>query len=82
MQHKRGILEGMIRLKIREIAEQKGIGLSKLSRLADVHYKTIQHIWRDPYQGINTKTLEKIAKALGVATSELIEDVADDEAKS
>lgn len=69
----------MVRLKVREIAETKGISMSRLSRLADVHYKTIQHIWRDPYSGINTKTLEKIAKALDVATSELIEDVADNE---
>ena len=68
----------MVRLRIREIAEQKGISMSKLSRNADVNYKTIQHIWRDPYQGVNTKTLERIAKALGVSTAELIEDVPED----
>jgi len=67
----------MVRLKIREIAEQKKISMSKLSRTADVNYKTIQGIWRDPFQGVNTKTLERIAKALGVATAELIEDVPD-----
>ena len=65
----------MVRLRVREIAEQKNISMSKLSRTADVNYKTIQGIWRDPFQGINTKTLERIAKALGVSTSELIEDV-------
>ena len=65
----------MVRLKIREIAEQKHISMSKLSRTADVNYKTIQTIWRDPYHGINTKTLERIAKALDVSTSELLEDV-------
>jgi len=64
----------MVRLRIREIAEQKNISMSKLSRTADVNYKTIQTIWRDPYHGINTKTLERIAKALGVATNELLED--------
>lgn len=69
----------MIRLRIREIAEQKNISMSKLSRTADVNYKTIQGVWRDPYQGINTKTLERIAKALGVPASELIEDVPDNE---
>lgn len=67
----------MVRLRVREIAEQRGMSMSKLSRISDVNYKTIQQIWRDPYQGINTKTLERIAKALGVATSELIEDVPD-----
>lgn len=69
----------MVRLKVREVAEQKKMSMSKLSRVADVNYKTIQGIWRDPYQGINTKTLERIAKALGVPTSELIEDVPDNE---
>ncbi len=68
----------MVRLKVREIAEQKGIGLSPLSRLADVHYRTIQGIWRNPYQGVNTKTLEKIAKALEVQTADLIEDIPDE----
>ncbi|HYL43034.1 MAG TPA: helix-turn-helix transcriptional regulator [Ktedonobacteraceae bacterium] len=68
----------MVRLKIREIAESKGIGMSRLSRLADVHYKTIQHVWRDPTAGINTKTLEKIAKALEVSTADLIEDIPDE----
>ncbi len=68
----------MIRLKVREIAEQKGIGLSRLSRLADVHYRTIQGIWRNPYQGVNTKTLEKIARALEVQTADLIEDIPDE----
>ena len=65
----------MIRLKVREIAEQKNVSMSKLSRTADVNYKTIQGIWRNPYQGINTKTLERIAKALDVSSTELIEDV-------
>jgi DNA-binding Xre family transcriptional regulator len=68
----------MVRLKVREIAEQKGIGLSRLSRLADVHYRTFQGIWRNPYQGVNTKTLEKIAKALEVQTADLIEDISDE----
>jgi DNA-binding Xre family transcriptional regulator len=68
----------MIRLRIREIAEQKGIGMGKLARLADVNQKTIQGIWRDPYQSLTTKTLEKIAKALGVPSRDLIEDVPDE----
>ena len=52
--------------------------MSRLSRLADVHYKTIQHVWRDPTAGINTKTLEKIAKALEISTADLIEDIPDE----
>ena len=69
----------MMRLRVRELAEARGIGLSKLSRIADVNYKTVQTIWRDPYHGVNTKTLERIAKALNVPMSELFEDVSDGE---
>ena len=63
------------RLRVRELAGERGISLSKLSRLADVNYKTVQTIWRDPYHGMNTKTLERIAKALGVSMADLFEDV-------
>lgn len=69
----------MMRLRVRELAQVRGIGLSKLSRIADVNYKTVQTIWRDPYHGVNTKTLERIAKALEVSMSELFEDVPDEE---
>ncbi len=71
----------MVRLRVKEVAEQKRISMSKLSRTADVNYKTIQAIWRNPYQGVNTKTLERLAKALAVSTAELIEDVPDEEIK-
>lgn len=67
----------MLKLRIREVAQEKGISMSKLSRLADVNYKTVQTIWRDPYHGLNTKTLERLAQALDVPTSELLEDVAE-----
>lgn len=69
----------MLSLRVREVAQEKGISMSKLSRTADVNYKTIQAIWRDPYHGLNTKTLERLAKALGVPTPELIEDVPGEE---
>jgi DNA-binding Xre family transcriptional regulator len=67
----------MVRLKVKEIAEQKGISLSKLSRIADVSYKTVQLMFRDPFHGFNTKTLEKIAQALNVPVSELFEEVSE-----
>ncbi len=67
----------MLRLRVREVAQEKKISMSKLSRIADVNYKTIQAIWRDPYHGLNTKTLERLAQALGVPTADLLEDVED-----
>ena len=65
----------MIRLKIKEIAESKGINQGQLSRLADVGYSTIRRIFDDPYYSVNFTTLERIAKALNVSATELLEEV-------
>lgn len=68
----------MIRLRVKEVAEAKGVSRLRLSRIADVNYKTIQGIWRDPYKEISIRTLEKLGRALKVPSSELIEDVPDE----
>jgi DNA-binding Xre family transcriptional regulator len=64
----------VIRIRVREIAEQKGISRTKLSRLSDTNYKTIDLIWNNPYKDVGTLTLERIAKALGVRVTDLIEE--------
>ena len=65
----------MIRLRVKEVAEQKQISMGKLSRTADVAYNTIKAIYRDPYKEVTTTTLNKIAAALGVPVCALIEEV-------
>jgi DNA-binding Xre family transcriptional regulator len=35
-------------------------------------------MWRDPYHGFNTKTLERIAEALHVSMGDLFEEVPDE----
>jgi DNA-binding Xre family transcriptional regulator len=70
-----------VRLKVREIASAKGIGQGRLARLADVDIKTMQRIYRNPTAIVTTETIDKLAKALGVDASELIESVPDDEEK-
>lgn len=69
----------MIRLKVREIAEARKINMSKLSRMADLNYNTIRAIWDDETKDVAVSTLEKIAKALKVEVSELIEVLPDEE---
>jgi len=69
----------MVRLKIREIAEAKKINMSKLSRMADVNYNTIRAIWDNEMKDVTVSTLEKIARALKVDVSELIEVLPDNE---
>jgi DNA-binding Xre family transcriptional regulator len=63
----------MIRLKIKEVAQQKGYSMSRLSRESNMAYKTIQTIWRDPNHEVTTTTLNKLARTLGVDPSDLIE---------
>ncbi|MEO8957263.1 MAG: helix-turn-helix domain-containing protein [Ktedonobacteraceae bacterium] len=65
----------MIRLRVRELAEQKGLNMSSLSRKSDVSFRTVKRLWKDPYHPVNTTTLEKLAQALEVKSSELLEDV-------
>jgi DNA-binding Xre family transcriptional regulator len=67
-----------VRLRVKELATARKISLSKLSRLSDVSYKTVQAMWRNPEHGFNTKTLERIAKVLEVPLSELFEEIPDE----
>ncbi|MFL5626461.1 MAG: helix-turn-helix domain-containing protein [Ktedonobacteraceae bacterium] len=62
----------MVRLKVKEVAEEKGFTMSGLSRRSDVSLKTVRRIWRDPYSVTTTDTLEKLATALGVTIADLI----------
>jgi DNA-binding Xre family transcriptional regulator len=68
----------MIRLKIEEIAKAKGVSMRQLSKRSGLVYNTIRLIYRDSYRPLSTVTLDKLAKALGVDASELIESVPDD----
>ena len=67
-----------VKLKVKEIAKEKGMSQGKLSRSADVDIKTLQRIYRQPTTIVTTETLGKLAKALGVDVSELIESVPED----
>ncbi|HEY0757382.1 MAG TPA: helix-turn-helix transcriptional regulator [Ktedonobacteraceae bacterium] len=60
------------------MAEAKGISRTRLSRLADTNYKTVNAIFKDPYKEVTTTTLERLAKALGVSVVELIEELPDE----
>ncbi len=63
----------MIRLKVKEIAEAKGVTMTKLSHKSEISFNTIKSIFRNPYRTINTDTLERLAIALEVTPADLIE---------
>jgi DNA-binding Xre family transcriptional regulator len=68
----------VVRLRVKEVAREKGFSMGKLQRDADVAYNTVKRMYRDPYYITTTETLGKIARALGVSPGELIEEVPDD----
>ncbi len=66
-----------VRLRVKEVAKEKGISMGKLQRDADIAYNTIKRMFKDPYYITTTETLGKLARALGVPPGELIEEVPD-----
>ena len=69
----------MLRLKVKEVAEARGFNMSSLSRASDVSFRTVKRLWKEPWIGVNTTTLERLAKALGVPVAELFEELPDQE---
>jgi DNA-binding Xre family transcriptional regulator len=65
----------VVRLRVKEVAKEKGFSMGKLQRDADVAYNTVKRMFKDPYYITTTETLGKLARALGVSPGELIEEV-------
>ena len=64
----------MLRLRVKEIAEAKGMSIAKLARKADLDNRTVYRIVHDPFAEITTITLGRLAEALEVSVKDLIED--------
>lgn len=69
----------MLRLRVKEVAEAKGLSRMKLSQKAEISYDLIKEIFRDPYRVVTTDTLQRLANALRVPATELIEDVPEEQ---
>ena len=67
----------MYRLLVRQIAESKGINRTRLMRLAEVQYETINGIWHNDKRDVSLSTLIKLSRALHVDVSKLYELVDD-----
>lgn len=70
-----------IRLRVKEVAQAKGISMGKLSHLAFMSLNTIRSIYQNPYRTINTDTLIRLADALDVPVFDLMEVLPDDGTK-
>ena len=71
----------MYRLKVKEVAQQKQMSQRQLFFRSHVDLKIIQRIYREPSKTVVTiETLDKLAMALDVDISELVESIHTDEA--
>jgi DNA-binding Xre family transcriptional regulator len=64
----------MAKLRVKEVAKEKGISMGKLSRAADVDMNTLRRVYDDTRYSPTLATLEKLAKALSVKIADLIEE--------
>lgn len=69
----------MIKLRVKEVALERGYNMSSLSRACDISFNTIKRLWQQPYTGTNVQTLSRIASVLNVTLSELTEEIPDSE---
>lgn len=51
--------------------------MRRLARITGIDINLIRRMYRDPEANITTRTLGRVAKAMGVDASELIESVPD-----
>jgi transcriptional regulator with XRE-family HTH domain len=65
----------MIRVKVKEIAQARGISQRQLFLRSGLDIRIIQRVMRDPFVNITLHTLDKLAETLDVDASELIESV-------
>ncbi len=63
----------MVKNRVKDVAEPKGYTMTRLARETGVSFNTIKRLWKNPTLGANVDTLTRIAKALNVSISDLIE---------
>ncbi|QBD75420.1 XRE family transcriptional regulator [Ktedonosporobacter rubrisoli] len=68
-----------LRLRVKEVSQEKGVSIMMLSRKSYLALNTIRSIYHNPYRRVGTDTLQKLAKALEVSIFDLMEEVPDEE---
>lgn len=62
----------MIRFRVREIAEQKGMTAQALSDKSTLAYSTIMDLWHDRAKRIDKRTLGRLCQALEADPGDII----------
>ncbi|PSB16819.1 XRE family transcriptional regulator [Phormidesmis priestleyi ULC007] len=67
---------GLVRLKIRELADKRGWTLKEVSERSGVNYSTVRsYVQRGELNTVDLSAVYKIAKAFGVTIDDLVEVV-------
>ncbi len=62
-------------LRIRELAESKGLNILHLAQQSGVGYTTVLNYWHERVKLVNWRVLASMGKVLGVQPRELIREV-------
>ncbi|MBV9230429.1 MAG: helix-turn-helix transcriptional regulator [Chloroflexi bacterium] len=68
----------MVRLRLKQVIDEKGLTMAKVARRADMAYNTVHALCTDPYRDVNLYTLNRISDAIGVSVRDLLEDIPKD----
>jgi transcriptional regulator with XRE-family HTH domain len=63
----------MIRLKVQELALERGFNISLLSREAKLEIRLVRRYWYNQVRSVSLDALDAIAKVLGVGFFDLFE---------
>lgn len=61
----------MVKMRLKEVLQERDISMSKLSRMSDISFSTISRICNDEKYSPTLATLERIARALNADIAEL-----------
>jgi DNA-binding Xre family transcriptional regulator len=67
-----------IKVRVQEVARQKGVRFNELQRKCELSSETINGYWLGKRAGCTFSILTRIAQELGVSPLDLLEFVADD----
>jgi transcriptional regulator with XRE-family HTH domain len=72
----------MARLRVKEVAQSKGILQSRLQIMAEITPASLSRYWNNKTTSIDLRIISKIAEALGVTPGELIGPDEEDSAQA
>lgn len=71
----------MLHLRVKEVAEEKGFNRNQLQLKCGVTLPVLTRYWKNDTESITLRFIDQIALALGVKSTDLLEDVAEEPVK-